>query len=99
MFIDRCQALWSRKYTPPEGKGPVPISAPGRRGFVVASGATKGKNLFKGLAWTTRYFFDAIDVTDEGVYGVPGIENKGDAEKKDGALAGAREAGENLFRP
>lgn len=97
-FIDRAQALWARKYTPPGGeKGPVPISEPGRKGFAVACGATKGKNLFKGLEWTVRYFFDAIDVSHEGLYGVRGLEDKGDAAKKPGALDGAREAGRAFF--
>ena len=97
-FIDRAQTLWARKYRPVEGKGPVPISEPGRKGFVVAAGATKGKKLFLGLALTTRYFFDAIDVSDEGVYGVRRLENVGDAQKDPEAMAGAREAGERLFR-
>jgi multimeric flavodoxin WrbA len=97
ILIDRCQVLWARKYTPPEGKGPVAISAPGRKGFAVAAGATRGKNLFKGLEWTVRYFFDAIDVTYEGVLGVRHLEAAGDAETHPDALSLAREAGERLF--
>jgi multimeric flavodoxin WrbA len=96
-FIDRCQALWARKYMPESGKGPVPISEPGRKGFCVAAGATRGKNLFRGLEWTMRYFFDAIDVSHEGVYGVRDLEDRGDAEKSTEALRGAAEAGEALF--
>ncbi|MHC4600104.1 MAG: flavodoxin family protein [Planctomycetota bacterium] len=96
-FIDRSQALWARKYRPVGGKGPVPISEPGRKGFVVASGATRGKRLFEGLALTTRYFFDAIDVSDAGLYGVRGLEEADDARNKPEATAEAREAGERLF--
>jgi len=96
-FIDRCQALWARKYSPPGGGGPVPISEPGRAGICIAAGATKGKNLFRGLGWTTRYFFDAIDVSDQGVYGVRGMENKGDARAHPESLHGAREGGIEFF--
>jgi NAD(P)H-dependent FMN reductase len=96
-FIDRCQALWARKYMVPGGGGPLPISEPGRRGICLAAGATRGKNLFRGLGWTTRYFFDAVDVSDEGVYGVRNLENKGDARTHPDALPGAQARGREFF--
>jgi multimeric flavodoxin WrbA len=96
-FIDRCQVLWARKHRPPGGKGPVAISPPGRKGFLVAAGGSSGKNLFLGLELTARYFFDAIDVRFEGTHAVRGLEAPGDAGKTPGALDGARAAGERLF--
>ena len=98
-FIDRCQPLWARKHRLPGGKGPAPISPPGRKGFLVAAGGSSGKNLFTGLELTARYFFDAIDVRFEGSYAVRGLEAPGDAGKAPGALEGARAAGEKLFAP
>jgi len=56
-FIDRCQALWSRKYR-------FSVSDPGgktRKGFLISPAATKGVNLFEGLEFTMKYFFDALN--------------------------------------
>lgn len=60
--IDRCQTFWARKYV-------LKLKDPGanmRRGFLLAVGATRGKNLFEGLNLTTQYFFDAIWAQSEG---------------------------------
>jgi multimeric flavodoxin WrbA len=54
--IDRSQTLWARKYK-------FNLSDPGRhtrKGMLLAVGATKGKNLFEGMALTAKYFFDAV---------------------------------------
>ena len=59
-LIDRTQTLWARKYrlnlTDPNRKW--------RKGFVLAMGATRGKNLFEGLHLTAKYFFDAFSALD-----------------------------------
>ena len=56
-LIDRCQALWARKYVlkqnPPDT---------GRKGAFIAVGATRGKKLFDGSILTVKYFFQAIGV-------------------------------------
>ncbi|MHC4780719.1 MAG: flavodoxin family protein [Planctomycetota bacterium] len=96
-FIDRCQALWARKYRPAKGKGPVPTSEAGRLGFCVSAGATRGKRLFEGLDLTLRYFWDAIDVTGAGLYGVRNIEDRGDLENHPDGLRGVAEKGRALF--
>ena len=58
-MIDRCQALWVKKY-----RLHLPISPiPNRKGIFLAVGATKGENLFVGAKLTVKYFFDAIDVS------------------------------------
>jgi multimeric flavodoxin WrbA len=97
-YIDRCQPLWARKRRPPGGGGPLAISPPGRKGFLVAAGASRGKNLFLGLELTARTFFDAIDVAYAGSYAVRGLDSAGDAARMPAALKGAREAGRSLFR-
>ena len=49
-----------------------------RRGFLLAVGATRGKNLFEGLNLTTQYFFDAIGAKFEGSLTYRGIEGPKD---------------------
>jgi len=76
-LIDRSQALWSRKYK-------FNLTDPGRktrRGFLLALGATKGKNLFDGVRLTAKYFFDAAGAVFEGSLTYRQIENPGDMEK------------------
>ena len=72
--IDRCQTFWARKYK-------LKLKDPGanmRRGFLLAVGATKGKNLFEGLNLTTQYFFDAIWAKFEDSLTYRGIEGPKD---------------------
>lgn len=76
-LIDRSQALWSRKYR--HG-----LEDPGRRirkGFLLSVGATKGKNLFDGMALTARYFFDAVGAEYTETLGYRRIEDIGDLKK------------------
>jgi multimeric flavodoxin WrbA len=63
-LIDRGQALWAKKALEksPEEKG-IPS---GRRGYLIAVGATRGKNLFEGAQLTARYFYDALDMAYHG---------------------------------
>ena len=94
-FIDRSQALWSRKYA-------LDLEDPGRKwrkGFLLAVGATKGKNLFDGTNLTARYFFDAIGAGFEGTLGYRHLEKMGDIEKHPTALAEAREKAGELITP
>lgn len=76
-LIDRSQAIWSRKYK-------FNLLDPGhktRRGFLLALGATKGKNLFEGVELTAKYFFDAVGAKYEGGLTYRRIEKPGDMEK------------------
>lgn len=84
-FIDRSQALWSRKYA-------LDLEDPGRKwrkGFLLAVGATKGKNLFDGTNLTAKYFFDAVGAGFEGTLGYRKVENVGDMDAHPTALAEA----------
>jgi arsenate reductase len=75
--IDRTQTLWSRKYK-------LKLTDPARhyrRGFLLAQGATKGKNLFEGVELTAKYFYDAIGAKYIGSLTYRHIENIGDMEK------------------
>jgi multimeric flavodoxin WrbA len=63
-LIDRSQALWSKRMlekSPQERK-----QYDSGRGYVIAVGATRGKNLFEGVQLTAKYFFDALDMSYDG---------------------------------
>lgn len=86
-MIDRCQALWSRKYVlkrPPLPRG---------RGYVISVGATRGKKLFDGLLLTLKYFFDVLDMDLAGQVLVRGVDQAGEADQRPEALAEARSMG------
>jgi multimeric flavodoxin WrbA len=57
LFIDRCQALWSRKYVLKKKISTLPD----RQGFLVSVAATSGERIFEGARLTARYAFDAMD--------------------------------------
>ena len=93
--IDRTQALWARKYT----LGLTDPNRKQRRGFLLALGATKGKNLFDGTSLTAKYFFDAVGARFEGNLGYRRIEAPGDIEKHPTALMEAKEKAASLITP
>ena len=63
-LVDRSQALWSKRRLTksPEDLG----SFDSGRGYLIAVGATRGKNLFEGVQLEAKYFFDALDMSYEG---------------------------------
>lgn len=94
-LIDRSQTLWARKYR-------LNLIDPGRknrRGFLLALGATKGKNLFEGMKLTAKYFFDAVGAGFEGSLTYHSIEKRGDMEKHPSVAGDVRETACNILRP
>jgi arsenate reductase (thioredoxin) len=94
-LIDRSQALWSRRYV-------LGLTDPGRewrRGFLLAVGATKGKNLFEGVNLTAKYFFDAVGANFDGGLTYKHIEGPGDITKHPTALEDAKERAGALVGP
>jgi len=94
-LIDRSQTLWSRKYR-------LKIEDPKRktrRGFLLALGATKGKNLFEGVKLTAQYFFDAVRASYEGSLTYWQIEHPGDMEKHPAVHEEVRDAVGRLLAP
>ncbi|MEW6185378.1 MAG: flavodoxin family protein [Thermodesulfobacteriota bacterium] len=75
MVVDRSQALWSRRML--EKTAAERKKYDHGRGYLVAVGATKGKNLFEGVELTAKYFFDALDKNYEGGLFYRAIEGKG----------------------
>lgn len=87
-LIDRCQAMWSRRMlekTPEQRR-----KYDSGKGYLVAVGATKGKNLFNGVEFVAKYFFDALDMSYESGLFYSGVEGKG-------AIAENREAMNDAF--
>lgn len=72
-LIDRCQTLWARRYL-------LKLKDPGlgiRRGYLLAVGATSGKQLFDGIHLTAKYFFDGISADYVGSLTYRRIEGRG----------------------
>jgi multimeric flavodoxin WrbA len=94
-LIDRCQTFWARKYR-------LKLSDPGRNtrlGFLLAVGATKGKNLFEGLKLTTAYFFDAIGAKFTGSLTYHGIEKPNDMKHHPTASEDIGKTVQKLLKP
>ena len=70
--------------------------APFRKGFLLAVGATKGKDLFTGTSLTAKYFFDAVGARYEGFLGFRQMEEPEAISRHPTALADAKEKGEEL---
>jgi len=89
-LIDRCQALWARKY--------VLKNLPDltRKGAFIAVGATRGRQLFGGSILVVKYFFKAFGVEYVDELLIKGVEERGEIKKHPDALAGAFSLGERL---
>jgi multimeric flavodoxin WrbA len=95
-LVDRCQALWARKYLlkePSLGK-----EGKKRKGFLISVGATKGQKVFEGAILTAKYFFDVLNAEYVGELVFRGIDAKGDILKYPEAIRQAFEAGRRLVR-
>ena len=96
-MIDRCQALWARKYELKE-----PELGPGgkkRKGFFLSAGGTKGQKMFEGAVLTVKYFFDVLNADYAGELLVRQVDAKGDILKHPEALQQAFEAGKKFVHP
>lgn len=90
-LIDRCQALWARKYIRKQNP-----PCEGRKGAFIAVGATKGQKLFDGSILTVKYFFQAIGVEYTEELLVRGVDKKGEIREYPTALKDAFELGRRL---
>jgi len=94
-LIDRCQTLWARKYR-------LKLADPAqkyRRGFLLAAGATRGRNLFEGMKLTAQYFFDAVDAGFAGSLTYHGIEGPRDLQNHATVRDDVTRAARNLLDP
>ncbi len=90
IFMDRCQAFWSRKYyLGKKGKE--------KKGIFIGVGATKGAKLFDGIMMNVKYFFDAIDTKLVESLLVRGADEKDDILKQPEMIVRAKEIGKSLL--
>ena len=89
-LIDRCQALWARRYVLKN----LPDSA--RKGAFIAVGATRGKQLFDGSILTVKYFFQAFGVEYVDELLIRGVDKRGEIKEHPTALSDAFELGRRL---
>ncbi len=92
-MIDRCQALWARKYVlkiPPLGNKRE------RKGLFISAGGRKVPNLFEPALVTIKSLFRTLDVAYAGDLLFPGIDEKGDIIRHPDALHQAFLAGQKL---
>jgi len=99
-MIDRCQALWARKYMlklPPLGnrraKG---YARRERKGFFISVGGRKITNLFEPALVMIKTVFRILDITYAGELLFSGIDEKGAIAKHPDALRQAFLAGQEL---
>jgi multimeric flavodoxin WrbA len=93
-MIDRCQALWARKYIlkiPPLGDRRE------RKGLFVSAGALKMANLFEPSLAIAKALFTVLDITYAGELVFRGIDEKGIIAKHPDALRRAFLAGQELI--
>ena len=94
-IVDRCQALWVRRYVLGMGKEDSRI----RRGVFISVGATRGRRLFDGAMLTVKYFFNAIGVEYTGDLLVRGVDSKAQIRDHPAALQDAFRLGQELVHP
>ena len=93
-MIDRCQALWARKYVlkmPPLGN-----SHRERKGFFISVGGTKLTNLFEPALVMVKTLFRLLDITYAGDLLFHGVDEKGAITKHPDALHKAFLIGQRL---
>jgi len=96
-LIDRAQARWAGRQLK-KTKEQRKIHQSGN-GYLIAVGATKGKNLFEGIELTAKYFFDALDKDYGGGLFFRGIEDHGAVLEKPETLQQAFEFGNRIAKP
>jgi multimeric flavodoxin WrbA len=92
-MIDRFQSRWARKYVldiPPLGDEKP------RKGFLIAVGGTKYKNLFDAVLLVVKTFFRIVNIEYAGDILLREIDEKGAINDHPEALQEAYEAGQKL---
>ena len=72
IFGDRFQARWARKYLLKDRFR----QGEGRKGYLLATAATKGPKIFECSVLTARYIYDAMDVEYGGEFLVKGVDKR-----------------------
>ena len=97
-LIDRCQALWSRKYILKETL--ISPDRGTRSGyFISTAGSVDGKNIFEGAVIVIKAIFHVLDIKYKGALLFTGMEKKGDIIRHPEALQTAFKTGMSLINP
>jgi multimeric flavodoxin WrbA len=92
-LIDRGQAMWSKRML--EKSREQRKTHDKGKGYLIAVGATRGKNLFEGTALTAKYFFEALDMAYAGGLFFWRMEKRTDVRNQPEILEQALRFGEN----
>lgn len=94
--IDRCQAIWARKYVL---KKPVADKDKNRKGAAILVCASKGAhNTFTGAINTLKAWFNTLEVHYKGEFLQEGLEDKDAAKNDKEALKRAEEFGKKFLK-
>ncbi len=93
LMIDRCQALWARKYVL---KIPPLDTNQERKGLFISVGALRITNLFEPALTIVKSLFKVLDIIYAGELVFPGMDRKGAIAKHPEALKQAFLAGQKL---
>lgn len=96
LFIDRFQAKWSRRYLQKN----LYREDEGRRGYFIATAATRGEKMFQCCSFTVKYFFDAINMEFdyEDSLLINGVDGKGAILEKESYLREAEAFGQKIVK-
>lgn len=94
IFVDRMQARWARRYNLKERYRQNEV----RRGYLLATAATKGRKLFESSELCARYHFDAIDMECGESLLVNEVDDRGEVKEKAEELLRAKTFGEKIAR-
>jgi len=92
ILIDRIQARWSRRYN----LGQRYRQGEGRRGYLLATAASRGAKLFEGGELIVKYMLDALDMECGESLLVSGVDERGAVKAQQDLLDRAREYGERI---
>jgi multimeric flavodoxin WrbA len=93
LFIDRCQAIWARKYI--LGRRPFGDYKP-RKGVFISTGAMKGQNIFDCARTTVKALFASLNISYAGELLYSEIDKEGDIVHHPQALGDAFKLGAAL---
>lgn len=93
-FIDRFQSRWSRKYLLEQRVRPDEK----RKGYLIATAATKGEKVFDACQLIAKSYFDTIDVPYGGECCVRSVDASGAINTKKEELQRARDLGRQIAK-
>ncbi len=92
-LIDRCQALWARKYVL---KIPPLSPEKKRKGFFISVAGTRIKNMFEPSSVIIKTWFHVLNIESAGELLISGVDGKGAILQHPDAMTRAYEAGQKL---